>query len=160
MSVQYDADGRRSVQAEVEVPGTPEQVWQAIATGPGISSWFVPSEVDERVGGKAVSTFGPGMESAGTITAISAATGPLAPTGIHTMTRSASLTASALVSTTRSAMPSSTTRLRVAAERAVATIERTTPYSRAARAIEPPISPTPMMAIWLKTGPLIFPGIP
>ena len=69
MSVQYDADGRRSVQAEVEVPGTPEQVWQAIATGPGISSWFVPSEVDERVGGKAVSNFGPGMESVGTITA-------------------------------------------------------------------------------------------
>ena len=49
MSVQHDADGRRSVQAEVEVPGTPEQVWQAIATGPGISSWFVPSEVDERM---------------------------------------------------------------------------------------------------------------
>jgi hypothetical protein len=38
MSVQQDADGHRSVQAEVEVVGTPEQVWQAIATGPGISS--------------------------------------------------------------------------------------------------------------------------
>jgi uncharacterized protein YndB with AHSA1/START domain len=69
MSVQQDADGQRSVQAEVEVAGTPEQVWQAIATGPGISSWFVPSEVEERVGGKAVSNFGPGMESVGTITA-------------------------------------------------------------------------------------------
>ena len=32
---------------EVEVPGTPEQVWNAIATGPGISSWFVPTEIAE-----------------------------------------------------------------------------------------------------------------
>jgi uncharacterized protein YndB with AHSA1/START domain len=42
------------------VPGTPDDVWQAIATGPGITSWFVPSEVDGRVGGTAVSHFGPG----------------------------------------------------------------------------------------------------
>lgn len=63
MPVNKDPSGKRSVQAEVEVPGTPEQVWQAIATGPGISSWFVPSTVDERVGGTASSNFGPGMES-------------------------------------------------------------------------------------------------
>src|SRR5439155_990358 len=44
MSVKKEASGRRSVQVEVEVPGTPEEVWQAIATGPGISSWFVPTE--------------------------------------------------------------------------------------------------------------------
>jgi uncharacterized protein YndB with AHSA1/START domain len=71
MSVKKDASGRRSVQAEVEVPGTPEEVWQAIATGPGISSWFVPSEVEEREGGAAVSHFGPGssMDSVSTITA-------------------------------------------------------------------------------------------
>ena len=50
MSVKKDASGRRSVQVEVEVPGTPEEVWQAIATGPGISSWFVPTEVEERDG--------------------------------------------------------------------------------------------------------------
>jgi uncharacterized protein YndB with AHSA1/START domain len=31
---------------EVEVPGTPEQVWDAIATGPGITAWFMPAEVD------------------------------------------------------------------------------------------------------------------
>ena len=42
MSVKKEASGRRSVQVEIEVPGTPEEVWQAIATGPGISSWFVP----------------------------------------------------------------------------------------------------------------------
>lgn len=70
MPVRKDKSGRRSVQAEVEVPGTPEQVWEAIATGRGISSWFVPSEVDGRKGGKAVSHFGPGssMDSVATIT--------------------------------------------------------------------------------------------
>lgn len=68
MSVQKDASGYRSVQSEAEVPGTPEQVWQAIATGPGISSWFVPTQVEERVGGAIASNFGPGMESGATVT--------------------------------------------------------------------------------------------
>ena len=67
MPVKKDPSGRRSVEAEVEVPGTPEEVWAAIATGPGISSWFVPSTVEEREGGTATANFGPGMESAGTI---------------------------------------------------------------------------------------------
>ena len=44
MSVKKEPSGRRSIQVEVEVPGTPEEVWQAIATGPGISSWFVPGK--------------------------------------------------------------------------------------------------------------------
>ena len=64
MSVKKEASGRRVVQVEVEVAGTPEEVWQAIATGPGISSWFVPTEFDER-DGKPVAVrlnFGPGME--------------------------------------------------------------------------------------------------
>ncbi|WP_437877876.1 SRPBCC family protein [Sorangium sp. So ce513] len=71
MPVRKDASGRRYVQAEVEVPGTPEEVWAAIATGPGISSWFVPSEVEEREGGTTVSHFGPGssMDSVAKITA-------------------------------------------------------------------------------------------
>jgi uncharacterized protein YndB with AHSA1/START domain len=68
MSVNVGENGRRSVQVEVEVPASPEEVWQAIATGPGISSWFVPTEVEERVGGAVTATFGPGMESASTIT--------------------------------------------------------------------------------------------
>ena len=68
MPVKKDASGRRSVEAEVEVPGTPEVVWQAIATGPGISSWFVPTTVEEREGGSIVCNFGPGMESLSTIT--------------------------------------------------------------------------------------------
>jgi len=72
MSVKIDASGRRSVQAEVEVPGTPEEVWQAIATGPGVSSWFVPTEVEAREDGtpaRVVSHFGPGMDSLATVTA-------------------------------------------------------------------------------------------
>jgi uncharacterized protein YndB with AHSA1/START domain len=68
MPVKKDASGRRSVEAEVEVPGTPEDVWQAIASGPGISSWFVPTTVEEREGGSIVCNFGPGMESLSTIT--------------------------------------------------------------------------------------------
>ncbi len=68
MPVRLDADGRRSIYTEVEVPGTPEEVWRAVATGPGISSWFVPSEVEERVGGRTVAHFGPGMDGEGIIT--------------------------------------------------------------------------------------------
>ncbi len=71
MSVMKEASGRRSVQVEVEVPGTPEEVWQAIATGPGISSWLVPAEFEER-DGKPVAvklSFGPGMESTSAVTA-------------------------------------------------------------------------------------------
>ena len=71
MSVKKEASGRRFVQVEVEVPGTPEEVWQAIATGPGISSWFVPAEFEER-DGKPVAAkldFGPGMESSSPVTA-------------------------------------------------------------------------------------------
>ena len=60
MPVKKEPSGRRSVESEVEVPGTPEDVWQDIATGPGISSWFVPTRMEERVGGTAVSSFGPG----------------------------------------------------------------------------------------------------
>lgn len=69
MSIQRDPDGRRSVRVEVEVPGTPDQVWQAIATGPGISAWFVPARVDGRVGGEMVCDFGGGMVSTAKLTA-------------------------------------------------------------------------------------------
>ena len=70
MSVKKEANGRRSVQVEVEVPGTPEEVWRAIASGPGVSSWFVPTQFEEKDGTPvAVSAnFGPGMVSRSTIT--------------------------------------------------------------------------------------------
>jgi hypothetical protein len=71
MSVKVESSGRRSIQVEVEVPGTPEEVWQAIATGPGISSWFAPVEFEER-DGKPIAVMvnvGPGMESRSVVTA-------------------------------------------------------------------------------------------
>jgi uncharacterized protein YndB with AHSA1/START domain len=73
MPVKKDESGRRYVQAEVEVPGTPEGVWKAIATGPGISSWFVPTEVETNQDGtpaKVVSHFSPdgSMDSVATVT--------------------------------------------------------------------------------------------
>jgi uncharacterized protein YndB with AHSA1/START domain len=52
----------RSIEQEVEVVGTPEQVWNAIATGPGITAWFVPTEVTGEVGGVVRQSFGPGPE--------------------------------------------------------------------------------------------------
>jgi uncharacterized protein YndB with AHSA1/START domain len=70
MPVNKDSSGRHWVQVDVEVPGTPEEVWQAIATGPGISSWFVPTDMEQREGGTVVSHFGPGnsMDSIATVT--------------------------------------------------------------------------------------------
>jgi uncharacterized protein YndB with AHSA1/START domain len=50
------------IDLSVEVVGTPEQVWAAIATGPGVSSWYVPTTVDERGGGETTSRFGEGDE--------------------------------------------------------------------------------------------------
>jgi uncharacterized protein YndB with AHSA1/START domain len=69
MSVKKEPSGRRSVQVEVEVPGTPEQVWRAIASGPGISAWFVPTKLEGKVGGKVEMDFGGGMVSSAKITA-------------------------------------------------------------------------------------------
>ncbi len=34
-----------------ELPASPDQLWEAIATANGISAWFIPTEFDERVGG-------------------------------------------------------------------------------------------------------------
>jgi hypothetical protein len=71
MSVKKEASGRRSMQIEFEVPGTPEEVRQAIATGPGISSWLMPAEFEERDGKPVALTlsFGPGMEPRSEVTA-------------------------------------------------------------------------------------------
>lgn len=58
MPLHKDESGRRYVELEVLVPGTPEQVWQAIATGPGMSAWFTTTSVEERVGGAISFDFG------------------------------------------------------------------------------------------------------
>src|SRR5205814_8036117 len=58
------SDEQRVIDLSVEVPGTPEQVWQTIATGPGITSWFVPHQVEEHEGGTVRMDFGPGFGEA------------------------------------------------------------------------------------------------
>jgi uncharacterized protein YndB with AHSA1/START domain len=57
-----DEPRSRSIVLEVEVVGAVEEVWRAIATGPGISSWYVPHTVEEREGGAATARFGEGPE--------------------------------------------------------------------------------------------------
>jgi uncharacterized protein YndB with AHSA1/START domain len=68
MTRQDDTDAR-VVRVEVEVPGTPEEVWEAIATGPGMECWFVPAAVEGREGGTIKTDHGPFGESTGTVTA-------------------------------------------------------------------------------------------
>lgn len=71
MSVHRDsASGTRSVSVETDVPGNLDEVWRAVATGPGIGAWFLPTEVTEREGGTIVFDMGPSMgTSTGVITA-------------------------------------------------------------------------------------------
>lgn len=52
----------------VHVPGTPEQVWDAIATAKGMSAWFMPTRMEERVGGLLRFDMGPEMGSDGVVT--------------------------------------------------------------------------------------------
>jgi uncharacterized protein YndB with AHSA1/START domain len=48
------------IELQTELPATPEQVWEAIATGPGVDSWFMGrNDVEPREGGIA------GMETGG-----------------------------------------------------------------------------------------------
>jgi uncharacterized protein YndB with AHSA1/START domain len=56
------------IEITVEVPGTPEQVWDAIATAQGLSAWFLPAELEEREGGAVCFHMGEGISSEGTIT--------------------------------------------------------------------------------------------
>lgn len=58
MSQPTDPPASRSIELSVEVPGTPEEVWDAIATGPGITSWWTPFEVEGREGGRVTMDFG------------------------------------------------------------------------------------------------------
>ncbi len=67
MPLKRDGD-HRWVEMEFLVPGTPEQVWEAVATGPGMSSWFTDTTVEERVGGAIHFDFGGGMASSGVVT--------------------------------------------------------------------------------------------
>ncbi|WP_283137476.1 SRPBCC family protein [Rhizohabitans arisaemae] len=56
------------VDMSAEVDATPEQVWEAISTGPGIDSWFMGrSEVEPKEGGTVRLTFG-GYTPSATVT--------------------------------------------------------------------------------------------
>src|SRR5262245_49920990 len=54
---------------DIDLDATPEQVWAAIATGPGIDSWFMGrNQVEPREGGSATMSM-PGFTSEATVTA-------------------------------------------------------------------------------------------
>src|SRR5262245_16618859 len=53
----------------VELPNSAEDVWEAVATANGISSWFLPTEMEERVGGRVVFHMGE-SSSEGTVTGL------------------------------------------------------------------------------------------
>jgi uncharacterized protein YndB with AHSA1/START domain len=53
---------------ELEVPGPPEHVWAALATAHGISAWFLPTDSEERLGGRLVTHMGPGDDMPADIT--------------------------------------------------------------------------------------------
>ncbi|MFJ1578081.1 SRPBCC domain-containing protein [Streptomyces sp. NPDC088182] len=53
------------IELETVLPASPEQVWEAIATGPGIDSWFMGrNEVESREGGIAAMSTGGHREEA------------------------------------------------------------------------------------------------
>src|SRR5690348_3767268 len=57
------------VRKEIALDATPEEVWEAIATGPGIDSWFMGrNELEPRVGGRGSMDLG-GHAEESTVTA-------------------------------------------------------------------------------------------
>ena len=59
------------VRKEIEVAASPDEVWEAIATGTGIDGWFLSTgnEVEPRVGGRMHMSFGEGESAESTVTA-------------------------------------------------------------------------------------------
>jgi uncharacterized protein YndB with AHSA1/START domain len=68
MPIKTDGAGKRWVEMEVLVPGTPEQVWQAMATGDGNGAWFTRTTIEERAGGALRFDFGKDMTTSGEVT--------------------------------------------------------------------------------------------
>ena len=56
------ANSGRVIDLSVEVIGYVDTVLRAVATGPGISSWWVPHTLEEWTGGVAIASFGPEPE--------------------------------------------------------------------------------------------------
>lgn len=53
-------DGGHRVVCTVPLPVPPDVVWDAVATGEGISSWYVPCALEPQVGGRIVQFADPG----------------------------------------------------------------------------------------------------
>ncbi|MDX2356266.1 SRPBCC domain-containing protein [Dietzia sp. PP-33] len=53
-------DDSRHVVCSVPLPVAPDVVWDAVSTGEGISSWFVPCALEPQVGGRIVQFADPG----------------------------------------------------------------------------------------------------
>ena len=68
MPIKKDGTGKRWVEMEFIASGTPEQLWQAMATGPGNTAWFTKATIEERVGGSLQFHFGPDVNSSGEVT--------------------------------------------------------------------------------------------
>ncbi|MFV3073112.1 SRPBCC family protein [Niveispirillum fermenti] len=68
MPIKKDDSGKRWVEMEFLTPGTPEQVWQAMATGPGNAAWFMRAEIEEREGGRFRFDFGQEVSTNGEVT--------------------------------------------------------------------------------------------
>jgi uncharacterized protein YndB with AHSA1/START domain len=45
-------DASRVIDITVDVDASPEQVWEAIATGPGVTAWLQPTEIEPVEGGR------------------------------------------------------------------------------------------------------------
>jgi uncharacterized protein YndB with AHSA1/START domain len=56
------------IEFSIDVPGTPQQVWDAIATAGGLSAWFLPTQLEERLGGAVLTEMGEGQTFPATIT--------------------------------------------------------------------------------------------
>jgi len=70
MSTQNDNPAGPIARREIEIPATPEQVWQAIATGAGNAGWLFPAEIEEREGGAMLMHRAPfGGDAPATVTA-------------------------------------------------------------------------------------------
>lgn len=63
------ADVPHHFELELEIAGTPEQVWHALATAEGISAWMMPTRLEPREGGAVTFDMGPDAESTGRVTA-------------------------------------------------------------------------------------------
>jgi hypothetical protein len=68
MPIKTDETGERWVEMDFLTPGTPEQVWQAMA-GDGNAAWFMKADIEAKVGGAMRIDFGQGNFSSGLVTA-------------------------------------------------------------------------------------------